>query len=655
MQVQALKEQLKNRIILMDGAMGTYFNRLHPDEGEAEGANVSHPEWIQEIHEKYIAAGARLIRTNTFAVNHMLVRREDMEENLTAAVSSARRAVQQDRARLQNEGMDDSIWIAGSIGPIRSSDEQEEERVLEEYRLICDTLFRQGIRIFILETFSEPKTVIQIADLLRKMAGGEELFILAQFSVNRMGYTQYGYSMQRMVHMLEKETVLNGFGFNCGIGATHMNKLFGEIVFSGDCVFSVLPNAGYDHMLRGRQLFMDDPSYYAAVMEEIAAKGANLIGGCCGTTPEYIRELAGVLQKGDAPAKKWIQTAGETVTDTEEPQRALIEPVSKTMEESDTLQYHGRQIDGDSKSQYNITPFIEKLNRGERVYVAEIDSPFDQNADKFLEAAHRLKENDVDLVTISDSPMARPRAEAFQMGIYIAAQTGIRVMPHVCCRDRNLIALRSAILGGHINGIRDMLIITGDPVARDDRNTITGVFDMNSIKLMEYVKNMNQETFTGDPFYYGGALNYAGVNIEAIAGRMKKKMEAGCSYFLTQPVYSDEDIERVRQLKQKTGAKILPGIMPLVSYRNAMYMKNEMPGIHVPDEIVNCYQPDMERAEAEETAIRISVEIGKKAMDFADGFYFMTPFNRVSLVNGIIDRLRELDKIDMAESLKSVD
>ena len=240
--------------------------------------------------------------------------------------------------------------------------------------------------------------------------------------------------------------------------------------------------------------------------------------------------------------------------------------------------------------------------------------------------------------------MARPRAEAFEMGVYLASKTGVRVMPHVSCRDRNVIALRSSILGGHINGIRDMLIITGDPVARDDRGTISAVFDFNSIKLMEYVSNMNDEVFIGEPFYYGGALNYAGVNMEAIAARMRKKMEAGCQYFLTQPVYSEHDIARVRELKKMTGAKIILGIMPLVSYKNALFMKNEMPGIQVPAEILSQYDPDMSRLDAEAVAEKVSVEIGKKAMDFADGFYLMTPFNRVHLVNRIIDRLRALDK-----------
>ena len=544
-----------------------------------------------------------MIRTNTFAVNHMLFEKDEIKKNLTAAVKNAKDAVEETQK---------DVFIAGSIGPIRLGGEMEENQVLEEYRLICDTLVKEGIRIFILETFSDTAMVIKIAEYLRKLSEdviGEEFFILAQFSVNRMGYTMYGYSMQRLVNELEKEPAISGIGFNCGIGVAHMNKLLGEVKFSKDCALSVLPNAGYEHVTYGRKIDVDKPAYYASAMEQLMEKGANLVGGCCGTTPEYIEALATVIQKKSTPHKKQILSMADE-------KAAVLEK----------------------------NPFTEKLERGNRVYVVEIDSPFNKNAEKFLEAAYRLKENEVDLVTISDSPMARPRAEAFEMGIYIANKTGIRVMPHVCCRDRNLIALRSAILGGHINGIRDMLIITGDPVARDDRNIISSVFDMNSIRLMDYVKNMNQEIFVEEPVYYGGALNYAGVNIDAIVTRMKKKMEAGCSYFLTQPVYSDENIERVRELKERTGAKMILGIMPLVSYKNALFMKNEMPGIHVPDAIINCYQPDMSREEAEETAINIGVEIGCKAMDFADGYYLMTPFNRVSLVNRIINRLREAEK-----------
>lgn len=607
-QAAELRERIQHEVLLMDGAMGTYYSRLHPEMGEAEYANEEHPEWIMEIHKQYLQAGAQILRTNTFAVNHMLFAKEQIPVVLSGAVECARSAVEQYR---KEEDTDRSIWIAASIGPIRYSDEQEERDVMQEYRMIGECLLELGIRIFVLETFDDWKMTKRISEMLREWAEAQEkdIYVLAQFSVNRGGYTKAGYSMQRLVSQLEQVKSLDGFGFNCGIGAAHMNQLLGKVYFQKECTLSVLPNAGYDHMLRGRQVYVDHPDYYSAMMRQILQNGANIVGGCCGTTPEYIRMLAGVLQEHERPQSKQIQAVRKEITDDTE-----------------------------------RNPFIEKLEQGRRVYVVEIDSPFNGKAEKFLEAGYRLKENDVDLVTISDSPMARPRAEAFEMGIYLANKTGVRVMPHVSCRDRNVIALRSSMLGGHINGIRDMLIITGDPVARDDRGTISAVFDFNSIKLMEYVSNMNEEVFTGEPFYYGGALNYAGVNIEAIAGRMRKKMEAGCQYFLTQPVYSEEDIARVRELKKMTGAKIILGIMPLVSYKNALFMKNEMPGIQVPEKILSRYDPDMSRLDAEAVAEAVSVEIGKKALNFADGFYLMTPFNRVDLVNRIIEQLRELDK-----------
>ena len=611
MLVERLREELQNTVLLMDGAMGTYYNHLHPEAGEAELANLEHPEWIQEIHEKYINAGARMIRTNTFAVNHRLFQTEEIEEVIAAAVKNARRAIENtgcEEAGCAFSNQEDKekkiIYIAGSIGPVRMEKESLQDELLMEYMDICRALYSQGIRIFMLETFADVELAQMIAGRIKQSYS--DVFVQTQFSMNRMGYTLYGQSMEKVIRKVENCSDIDGAGFNCGIGAAHMNKQLSRLTFSKDIILSVLPNAGYEQGLQGRQFLLDNPDYYAQAMEQILLKGANLIGGCCGTTPAHTQALFKMLGGNMQPVQKNI-----------------------VMETEDKV-----------STQVGNT-FISKLNRGEKVYIVELDSPFNGCGDKFLEGAKLLKENNVDMVTISDSPMARPRAEAFSMGVYIGNETGVRVMPHVCCRDRNLIGLRSAILGAHINGIRDMLIITGDPVGRDDRGSITSVFDMNSIRLMEYVRNMNEELFPDEPFYYGGALNYAGVNIDAIETRMRKKMEAGCSYFLTQPVYSDADITRVRELKERTGAKIILGLMPLVSYKNALFMKNEMPGIDVPDKIVECYKPDMSREEAEETAENICVAIGEKARDFADGYYFMTPFNRVGLVNRIIDRLRQ--------------
>lgn len=620
MQVEQLREELKKTVLLMDGAMGTYYSHLHPESGEAEFANLNHPEWVQEIHEKYIHAGARIIRTNTFAVNHGLFQKEKQEAVISAAVENARCAIrnagykevgfadlkQKDKTEtvLQQED-NQKIYIAGSIGPIRMERDMEREELIAEYRDICEMLYRQGIRIFLLETFADVALAKKLAEYIKTVY--DNTFVQTQFSINRMGYTLYGQSVEKIVKETEDCSYIDGVGFNCGIGAAHMNEQLAKITFSRDIILSVLPNAGYEQGLQGRQFLLDNPNYYAQAMEQVLLKGANLIGGCCGTTPAHIEALSKMLEGRTQPVPKRLNTS-----------------------EKEKVK---REVDNN---------FIAKLNRGEKVYIVELDSPFNGNSEKFLTGAKQLKENDVDMVTISDSPLARPRAEAFSMGIFIGNQAGVKVMPHVCCRDRNLIGLRSAMLGAHINGIRDMLIITGDPVGRDDRGTITSVFDMNSIRLMEYVQNMNEEMFLEEPFYYGGALNYAGVNIDAIETRMRKKMEAGCSYFLTQPVYSDTDIARVQELKKRTGAKIILGLMPLVSYKNAMFMKNEMPGIDIPDEVVACFKPDMSREEAEKAAETICVAIGEKAKDFADGYYLMTPFNRVALVNRIIDQLRLL-------------
>lgn len=242
------------------------------------------------------------------------------------------------------------------------------------------------------------------------------------------------------------------------------------------------------------------------------------------------------------------------------------------------------------------------------------------------------------MLTLSDSPMARARMDAGALAARLIRETGLTVMPHIACRDRNIIGLRGMLLADHMNDIRHLLIVTGDPVARDARGTISGVYDMNSIRLMEYVTHMNEELYADDPLHFGGALNYHGANPDAIIRRMEKKIEAGCEYFLTQPVYSDEDVERIAYIRAAIGgrARIFGGIMPLVSYKNAMFLHHEMAGIHIPEEILNRYTPDMSREAAQEVAVAISLKLAAQLEPYVDGYYFMTPFNRAGLICEII-------------------
>ena len=592
-----LLDKIKDHILLMDGAMGTYYNQQYGTELEAEEANLVHPEEITAIHKAYIEAGAELIRTNTFAVNHLMFpKREECKRAIHAAIACARQAVAESGREVE---------IAASIGPIRQTVTEDDENTIKEYQFLINSMLAEGIRIFVFETMLELKWVQPLSEYCKSQC--EESVVIVQFSLNPSGYTQYGFGMKEIIDKLCQMETVDIFGFNCGVGAAHLRKLLEKQTFPKECILSVLPNAGYQQELRGRMHYGDDPEYYAKQMERMIPLGINIAGGCCGTTPEHIAALKKVLG-GQAPQPKEV------------------------VEEN---------ADGESVSNAAPTDFISKLERGEKVFVVELDAPFDAPMDKFSKGVYALKENGVDMITVSDSPLARSRADAALLAVYAKRLTDISVMPHVAMRDRNLIGLRSEILGVHANGIRDFLVITGDPVGPDNRGKITGVFDVNSIRFMEYLQHMNEEIFPDQPVYYGGALNYAGNNIRAIVGRMRKKMEAGCAYFLTQPIFSEEDVQRVIELKEMTGAKIICGLMPLVSYRNALFMKNEMPGIHVNDEILNRYDPEMSREEAEDTAVALCLDIAEALRGAADGFYLMTPFHRVGLVNRIINAIKQ--------------
>ncbi|MGN0482822.1 MAG: bifunctional homocysteine S-methyltransferase/methylenetetrahydrofolate reductase [Lachnospiraceae bacterium] len=614
-----LHTYLKEHRLIMDGATGTYFEEKYPDEKIlVEKANTLAPEKIKGIHLEYLNSGARMIRTNTFATNTMFFdSMEEVKENIRAACRIAKEAVSE--FQMQNKQAnepEEAVFWAADIEQLYSLDGEEEEieesdPVLEEYLQICDTFLECGADIFVFETLSQFRCFDEVTRYIKEKK--PNAFILLQFAFDRSGYTKAGLSVRTMVHTAASMEAIDAYGFNCGVAAAHLRQLIKEISFPGEKFVSALPNGSYPYELRGQMIYSSNASYYARMMGKIADCGMDILGGCCGTKPSYIAKLAERLQNTPRIKKK-------TMTPD---QRKLEQHRAKIEERSEIL---------------------KKMNRGEKVFVVELDPPFELDISKVISGAKRLKETKCDLITLADSPMARTRMDALQLAGKVQRETGMCVMPHICCRDKNLIAMRSSLLGAHMNEIRNFLFVTGDPVPRGSREHITSVFNFNSIQLMQYVKEMNQEVFADEPVLYFGALNYHGVNAEAIAARMQKKMEAGCRGFLTQPIYSDSDVERILWLKEKTGAKILCGIMPLVSYKNAVFIKNEMPGIQVTDEIIERYQPDMSREAAETAAVEISLEIIEKLYDKVEGFYLMTPFNRYELVASIIEKVCEIHK-----------
>lgn len=589
-----LAEYLKHHRLVMDGAFGTYFEScFKEEEGVAELCNLTAPEKVKYVHASYIESGARLIRTNTFAANTMfLADIKQVKETVARGYELAKEAVEE-------SGKD--VFIGADMGPIYDTLFLGKEVILEEYRQICDAFLSCGAEIFVLETQSEFTYLKEITEYIKSKG---DFFVLVQFSVDKSGYTRGGVSVEGVIKKAAEMEGVDAYGFNCGAGAAHLYQFLKNAAFPGGKYVSALPNAGYPMTLRGKTLYGDNRDYFVDTMEQVANLGVEILGGCCGTTPEYIRGLKERLKglpvkdKKTAPKEKRVTSR-------------------------------------------NLSDFQKKLARGEKPMIVELDPPFDADFGKVLSGAKILKETGVDLITLADSPMARPRADAGKLAAIIQKELDIAVMPHIACRDKNLIAMRSGILGDYMNHIRHFLVVTGDGVERDQKGRVTPVFDFNSIRFMEYLSGMNEEVFREEPVFFGGALNYHGANPDAIIKRMEQKIEKGCGMFLTQPVYSLEDVKRLSYIKKNTRTKIMCGIMPLVSYKNAMFMANEMPGIRVPGEVVSKYRPDMTREEGEETGIACALSIAKSLKDVADGYYFMTPFNRASMIAKIIQELRQ--------------
>lgn len=589
---------MANNRLITDGAMGTWYDRLTGYKGNlAERANLENPQQIRDIHRAYIEAGAQLIRTNTFAVNSMFFSADEIEEVLKAAWENASQAV-------SDSGKD--VWIAADMGPIDADETKSDGDVEQEYIQLSDYFLRLGAKVFVFETLSDFRYVKRAGSYIK--AKCPDAFVVMQFSFNRNGYTRSGMSVRAILSEAASMADMDAVGFNCGVGPLHLYELLKNQSFPEGKYMTVLPNAGYPTELRGRTLYSENVPYYVEMMGRIANLGFDIIGGCCGTTPEHVRGLYHLLVNNVKPPKKLMPAVYST----------------------------DRQSGCGQEAAEEKTELIQKLERGEKIFVVELDPPFDANDTKLMDGASLLRDIGVDMITLADSPLARPRADSIASAIKMRYTRQMEAMPHISCRDKNVIAHRAQLLGMHMNGLRHALIVTGDPIARGDRESIKSVFNFNSIKLMKYVQTMNQEVFGNRPIYYGGALNHNNGSADNIAARMRLKMEAGAQWFLTQPIYGQDDIDRLRELKEKSGGRIIAGIMPLVSRKNALFIKNEMPGIHVPEHVLEQYEEGMSREAYEDVAAAISVDLMKRLEDVCDGYYMMTPFNRAALIKRII-------------------
>lgn len=591
-----IREYLKKSKLIADGSFGTYYSQKYKTVDIPEYANITASQRISEIHTEYINSGAKLIRTNTFASNTYSLdcSIEQVKENIKAAYKIAKEAVEQSGKE---------IFIAGNIGPVPAVFQPDFEAVEEEYYQIAKTFIDEGADILCFETFTQSEHIMPAIKRIKEECNP---FIIVQFCVNQYGYSEAGESAERLVSETAFSKCVDAVGLNCGVGPAHMQQILSRINLNNNCFVTAMPNAGYPLLVRNRVKYADNPIYFASKVNDMALLGADIIGGCCGTTPDYIREVAKTVDL--TPTVKSDETSANNENE---------KPVIKKS--------FFRNADGTIKDK--------------KLIAVELAPPFGADDKKLLEAAHMLKGLGVDVLTFPDSPSGRTRIDSVLMAQKVKNVTGFEVMPHICCRDKNAIAVRSTFLGASINGINNFLIITGDPIPVMARQVVKSVFNFDSVGLMRIADEMNSEALKDSPLTYGGAINQSRRRIESEIKRVQKKMEAGAEFFLTQPVFTAEDAERLRRVKEETGARILCGIMPLVSRKNALFMKNEISGVNVTDEVIDRYPENADREDGENVGVELAKEMIAATRDFADGYYFSFPFNRTYLLKRIIEEL----------------
>ena len=578
---------------IFDGAMGTYYASVAPSPlNNCEWANRFDPDTVKKIHREYIEAGCQAIKTNTFGANRTSLGCD--AETLAAIIRTGYHLALEATAGTE-------VQVFADFGPLPAEDDGDH---WEEYREIVDLFLEQGAANFLFETFSSEEYLDPLSRYIK--GRNPDAYVMVSFAVSPEGLTRLGKSGRQLLDSLRDVSTIDSVGFNCYSGPSHLLEYIKTLSF-GDKTISIMPNSGYPALINNRTFFQNNKEYFAAQMLEVARQGVAILGGCCGTTPDYIREMA-VRLASFAP--DWI---------------AARVPLAKTRLRQEPLP--------------NL--LLDKMTRGEKIIAVELDPPIDTDIGFFLASARHLQEQGVDAITIADSPLARARVDSSLMACKLKRELGITPLPHLTCRDRNINATKALLLGLSIEGINNVLVVTGDPVPTAQRDEVKGVFSFNSAVLARYISNFNQTAFAS-PFNIGAALNVNARNFAHELQRALKKMENGVTMFLTQPVLSSTAVENLQTARRELPARLLGGLMPIVSHKNACFINNEIAGIRVAEDIVEQYR-GLTKEEAGALAVKISARFAADIYPYVDGYYLITPFKRIDLITAIMARIRALD------------
>ena len=592
-------ERLQEQVLLADGAIGSLLHeRGVPLQTCFEVLNVQQAHLVQAIHLEYVAAGAKLVETNTFGANRFKLAAHQFEDQVIELNRAG--------ARLARAVVPADVFVAGAVGPLGAA---AEDVSLDERRLAyaeqAVALAEGGADLILCETFNDLQ---DLALAVAAIKAACDLPVVAQMAFGEDLHTAAGADPLSALGIL-RAAGADVIGGNCATGPSGLVKLVKRFAGMTDKPLSAFPNGGFPQYVDGRYLFRSTPEYLAESAVRMAEAGANLIGGCCGTGPAHIRAMAQALGQR-APAKRIFVPAEPVAAP---PPRAAGAP--------DFLRDVGKRL----------------------IITVEVDPPKDMDMGPGLHGAQLLAEAGADAISIGENPLAKVRMSAFVFGHEVQRHTGLPAIVHCTCRDRNVIGQQSELMGAAVLGVRSVFCVTGDPAGPMGQGSI---YPTNAFGLIELVAKLNnKQNLAGQPlkhatdFIIGAAMNPNVRRLEIEVQRAEKKIRSGAQFFQTQPVFAPEQIVEVYEATKHFEVPIFIGILPLASSRNAEFLHNEVPGISIPESV----RARMAEAPPEQQAA-VGLDIARELIDVAllhaPGIYLIPPFNKYHLAAELVSYAR---------------
>ena len=608
-----LLQRIKQAPVLCDGAMGTllyakgiFINRCYDE------LNFSQPDLIRGIHHEYLQAGAEIVETNTFGANSFRLARHSLADRV--------RDINVAGARLAREAAKSfDAWVAGSVGPLGLRIEPLGKTSLEEartaFREQITALVEGGVDLLILETFGYLGELHQAILAAREV--NTKIPVVAQVTIDEDGNCQDGSNPEVFTPKIE-EWGPDVIGCNCSVGPVAMLDGIERMRALTSLPLAAQPNAGIPRSVEGRNIYLCSPEYMASYARKFVAAGVRLVGGCCGTTPAHIRAMKSALRVGEARAKTAVTSA--------------VTP-------------QGKPVAGPEVALEKRSKLGAKIAAGEFVTMVEIVPPKGTDVRKEIEGARFLKSVGVDGINIPDSPRASARMSNQALSLLIQKEVGIETILHYTCRDRNVLCIQSDLLGAAAMGLRNLICITGDPPKMGNYPDATAVFDVDSIGLVNIVHNLNHGRDIGDnplpagtAFVIGVGANPGVPNIDEEIRRFEYKVQAGAEYVVTQPVFDLALLESFLRHIEHCRIPVVVGIWPLVSLRNAEFMKNEL-RVSVPDSILERMGRAPTPESAREEGIAIAREMLIAARGMVQGAQISAPLGRYASAVDVLEAL----------------